>query len=326
LELLTPELVVREFEKTAPSEQNPEGGQYGMGGFLRVLLEQHGDDWLTQQNALQQIPLFYLGWAINGLQGYRRNLQQSDDERLLAATEGFLDRVEAALSRADSISLEVANHIAQQAGVLLSDIARNTQSAYFIARIVTGARRLAAIPSDDKRRHPVTPASAPNDALGNPKGLATQIVGDALIAANRINSDKAAIIKLYDELTQDDSLIVRAACGRLFSWFTTTRPEQAGDWAQLLFLSENEDANRAAWNGFVTSSDVYQSTYKLLREAYVRHINDLGALTEADATERAKRSSSERIPETRTLWHIWVLLANRIEKIGAPGLLTPVGN
>ena len=297
-----------------PTDAGTLDGAWSIGAALNTIFRTDAASWLSQRDAFNQIPLYYLGWALNALQTYRQNTRGADDERILLAVEDSLERLEEPLKKADAQMLGIAQHIAQSAGVLLENITMSANSQDTITRTVVAARRLAQIPTEEERLAHRTQLSAPGDAGGDARGLSALIIGQALSAAARNKFSIPTIETLYDELTKGDSLVTRAACGRYFDWFARIYPGRAVEWKVRLFQSGNENADKAAWNGYVFFLDLNLDTYKLLRDVYVLRVGQLAQVEEPD--DNGMQSHIESIFKKRTIHHVWLLLANRFEEIG----------
>ncbi len=321
---LAPLEVVRELATWLPETDTPGDPTWSIGNALRVILEQRGLEWLAAPDAFLKIPDYYLGWALNGLHAYRRMSQQPNDEALLAVLEPSLARALALIPCEDKMRRGIARHIAQSARLILADVARQAKSVADIARVVRAAQTLAAIhPTRDEGKE-LSPWAAPKAALGDPRGLAVYVAGELLVAANTNHLNGVEIEGLYGDLTLDAPVPVRGALGHFFSWFVTMFPGRAEEWAQRIFLSGAEDEKKAAWAGYVTFSNVNATTHRLLRRAYGERLADLQSAADGDSeglSGRSEPTESRRVKE-QTLWHIWVLLANRIEPLSAPESLS----
>jgi hypothetical protein len=314
MQALSPAKLAELLHLWQPTDTGPLDGTWSIGANLNVIVRADAANWLSQRDAFNQIPLYYLGWALNALQTYRRETQGVDDDRLLTAVEDVLARLEEPLKTADVQMLGIAQHIAQSAGVLLENIVMSAKSEDFVTRIVSAAGRLAQIPTDDSRAMRRTQFSAPNDSSGDARGLSALIVGQALSATFRNKLNVSEIESLYDELTLDQSLPTRAACGRYFDWFARIYPEKATNWKTRLFQCGNENADKAAWNGYVSFLDINLNTYRLLSDVYTVRVGELAQVEDPD--DHGAQSHSESIFKKQTIHHIWLLLANRIEEIG----------
>jgi len=293
-----------------------------IGGALRLLFERNGSEWLTDIEWIAKMPDYFWGWALFGLQSYRKTGAECNDRAALAA-------VQAALVRAQMIGREepdgpvIARSIAQPAGLLLADIAKDVGSAGDLSSILTLARMLAELPPvvSGSESQP-SPWSAPDAALGQAQGIAVIIAGELLLKAHNHDLDSSGVAALYDSLASSRSVAVRGALGQFFSWFATVNIAKAQDWADQIFLSDDENLNRAAWSGYVLFSEVNQTSYRLLRNAYVRRSADLASAQDekGDLTTGSDSVAGRRVQES-TMWHIWVLFANRVETHDDPNSL-----
>ncbi len=297
---------------------DPESGNgrpWSIGGALRVFVEQHGAEWLESPLSFSAIPAYYLGWALNGLEGYRRG-HPDFDQRVVELLDGALNKASAAAA-GDSSQQEVARHIAQNSGSVLAQEARKATTNEAVGMLLQCAEKLRTInvAGTEKMR---SPWSAPHDAISDSAALAVHIVGTLILAVHNHNLEPSGVKNAYDKMSHSDNLAVRAELGHFFSWFTTKFSDAAPGWAQTIFLGENQDANRAAWAGFVTFSTPNRSTFRLLRSVYHERLDDLASgLDRADEEE----SNNKKIVREQTLWHIWILLANNVELIDNEGSL-----
>ncbi len=262
-----------------------------------------------------------MGWALNGLQTYRRTVPAPNDDALLYAVEDCLNRVTDLIKTIDRDTTSIANHVATQAGSLLGNIVQGTTLETVVGRCLASASVMATFPADEPRRQQQTPLSAPNDMLGDAKALAIQVTGDAMYAARKNGFDMSTVAAQFDEISKDDALVVRAASGRYFTTFAHAIPNRASEWAERLFMSPNVMANEAAWNGYLAQSNISDITYNVLRPVYAEHLIALSDQQNEDDEDRARHPSSERIFQEQMFGHVWSLLIYDYEELGVTGSL-----
>lgn len=322
LSAMSPADVIGELRSWPAQLDTPWDPAWQIGSAVRLLLERNGSQWLADINSLIQMPDYFWGWALFGLQSYRRSGAECDDQAVFVTVEAALKRAHAIVS-ADADGPAIARHIAQPAGLLLADIAKDVASADDLSRILALAKALADLPAmESSTESPPSPWSAPDAALGQAQGLAVVIAGELLLKAHRNDLDSSGVAALYDALASSRSVAVRGALGQFFSWFATVHSAKAQDWPDRIFLSDDENLNRAAWSGYVLFSEVNHTSYKLLRNAYVRRMADLASAQDenSDLTTGHDSVTGRRVQES-TMWHIWVLFANRVETLEDPNSL-----
>lgn len=299
----------------------PWGPTWTVGTALREVVQRSGMLWLADREAITQIPDTYLGWFINGLFGFERRSEEVDFQEYLPICRYAIERAIGLLQSPDVSRVALARDIAHGSGMILADAARRANGTE-LDEIRELARGLAAV-SPTEPDQPRSPWGAVDSALGDPRGLSLHIIAELLLKAYNLKIDYTEIISIYDALSHDESLPVRGALGHFFGWFATAAPDHAEAWAERIFLSANAEANKAGWSGYVKLSDVSATTYRFLREAYHQRLEDLkSALDETQNLQRLGDEAEGRRVQEATLWHIWVLLANRVEPLDYSGSLS----
>lgn len=260
LATLTPSAVAAELHRWIPTSDNPFDTPWSVGSALRILLERNGADWLADIDACRGVPDYYLGWACNGLHGYRRTAATPNDLAILSLSDYALTRAADILQSEDPMRLGIARHTGQSVGLLLADIAKTPGVDDEVSRILDLARKLAEVHPTETPEREESPYSGPQSALGEPRALAVVVVAELLLRAHRHHFNPTGIADLYDSLAADDRIPVRGTLGQFFSWFATTHEARAEAWAQRIFLSGREAGDRAAWAGYVTFTDVLLRT------------------------------------------------------------------
>lgn len=316
LEQISTAAVGTELERWLPVPADPLSVPWSIGGVVRIYIERNAATWLATPSLFETIPPYYLGWALNGLDTARR-VPGPFDSRVVAVAISALRRAATAAGLGSDGGRDVAGNIAQNAGVLLVEEAGKVSTLDDVNRVLDGVRGLVQIvlPITYEVR---SPWSAPSYDRSDPMSLAVHVIGALLRVSHNHGLDATAVRDAYDQLLHTNLLSVRAALGRFFSWFATKYPDNGADWAQRLFFSGNDGANRATWAGFVSFSAPSGTTHRLLRDAYVARIAEFAT----DTVEGEHRDpDAMRNIRARTYWHVWVLLANSIEKLDEPASL-----
>ncbi|MGA8575146.1 MAG: hypothetical protein WB609_05570 [Candidatus Cybelea sp.] len=323
LATLAPRAVAAELHRWLPTSDTPFDTPWSVGSALRILFERHGADWLSDLEACRAIPDYFLGWAFNGLHGYRRTTGAPNDEAILSLSDYVLARAVESLRSGDPMRLGIARHLGQGVGLLLADVAKVPDTDDAISRMLGLARTLANVHPTETSEVDTSPYSGPQSALGEPRALAVVIAAELLLRAHHNGLNTTGIADLYDELAADDSIPVRGALGQFFSWFATTHEARAEDWARRIFLSGEEDADRAAWAGYVTFSDVNATSHRLLRGAYELRLLETTLHSNPSESVEERRTTEHEV-HIQILWHVWVLIANRVERFEDPASLANV--
>lgn len=297
------------LEEWIPDPNSGLPGSYSVGGNLRLYVEQNGAAWLATPAVFSTIPAYFLGWALNGLDGYLRG-EASFDARVVEIVDAAISRALTLASPTERVNSDIAGHIAQTVGPILVAEAKKATTAAAVEALLRSATRLheLELPSSDSAR---SPWSALSYGLSHPRALAVHVVGYLILAVHNHSIDPAGVKTAYDRMSQTNNLAERGALGQLFRWFAIKFEESAGEWSRSIFLSDDDDANRAAWAGYVASSNPTARTHELLRNAYRARLSDIAAAPHKDSN----KTDDLKAVREQTLWHIWVFLANGVEAL-----------
>lgn len=284
-------------------------GANSIGGHLRYYVEHHGADWLAHPLLFETLPAYFLGWALNGLDGHLRNTP--------AFQTAAVDVANAALVRAhelhrsgNALDKSSASHIAQNAGSLLLEQTKKAATNEAVDLLLTSAALLKTLPRGDHAEL-LSPWSAPSAGLADPETLAIHVVGQLILVVHNAALETAKVRDAFDDLSTTSDWRQRAALGRFYRWAIVKFPADAERWTQTVFLTDDEDANRAAWAGYIAWSQPSQQTHDLLRAAYRARLNDITLL----GSGPPEKNDALKTLREKTLWHVWVFFANDIEKL-----------
>jgi hypothetical protein len=294
--------------------------EWGIGMALRAAVQSQGGAWLEDPAAVRDIPDQYLGWFLNGMSAYQREAGGGLAELLDICDTGIL-RAQALWNSEDEKLRQLALRIVQGTGQSVLDLAKEARDVSTIQRLTDLARTLGRFSRPNDGAGKASPWDAANAALGDPLGIAVNLAAELLAIANRGGFDYSQIIQVYDEMTKTDSVIVRGALGQWFSWFASVSP-QPESWVERIFLSGDDSSDLAAWSGYVLFSQVNQLTHRLLANVYARRLGDLTLAREwprdKSLTNPDEGGVEARRVQDETLTHIWVLIANRVERLDDP--------
>jgi len=288
---------------------------WSVGQTVWRLVERDTDKWLAG-GAIMALSDQYLGWALHGLRNQRNASKPLHDRAVLPVAEDAVRRATELAARDGDAELAGARALAQPAGLILADLARDATDAETLNRIVASAAVLGGMTPTRRADAQDSPSNASSAALGDPHALAVTVAGEALKAAVRQNLEKRAIFDLYDAHTHEASLAVRATLGGEFAFFAGWDQKRADEWALRIFLSGDELSDQAAWAGYVLHSQLTRVTYSLLRPAYIRRISDVRRDdSQASNVGEAVQSSDDRQVHEKTLAHAWILAWNGEEPV-----------
>lgn len=285
---------------------------WSIGTALRAAILRNGSSWLANIGEIRRVPAPLLGWYMNGIFSYER-AAGIDIGPVLEACDLAIQGINQGIySQADR---EDMRHAAQSAGLVLADVAKNVTDETQINRVSGLVRLLGALELETPRDENREPWAAASAALGSPRGLAIHAAAELLVRAHNAEVDYSDMVRLYGEMSGDPTIAVRGALGQHFARFVAAAPDSAEAWAQSIFLSGDVQSDRASWAGYVTFSQVNQRTYQVLREAYRARLDDIAELRHAREHSASGSTYEEKHTFEATLVHIWILLANRVERL-----------